>query len=142
MPYKGGAPALNDLLGDQVDLFFEVPSTLLPQIDAGKIRPLAVTSKTRMRSLADVPTVAEQGMPQRTLQSWLGLVAPPDIPAEVVARLRIETEEILKSPDIVNKLHELGFEATSSTPQELARMVRDEGATWSKLIKERNITVD
>jgi len=142
VPYKGGAPALNDLLGGQVDLFFEAPSTLLPQIRAGKIRPIAVTSKTRMSALPDVRTVAEQGMPQLTLESWSGFVAPPNTPADVVARLRIETEKVLKSPDIVKKLRELGFEATSSTPQELARMVRDEGAMWSKLIKERNITVD
>ncbi|MEZ2295194.1 Bug family tripartite tricarboxylate transporter substrate binding protein [Variovorax sp. RCC_210] len=142
VPYKGGAPALNDLLGGQVDLFFEAPSTLLPQIRAGKIRPLAVTSKTRMSALPEVRTVAEQGMPQLALESWSGFVAPPHTPVDVVARLRIETDKVLKSPDIVNKLRELGFEATSSTPQELARMVRDEGATWSKLIKERNITVD
>ena len=142
VPYKGGAPALNDLLGGQVDLFFEAPSTLLPQIRAGRIRPIAVTSKTRMSAFPEVPTVAEQGMPQLTLESWSGFVAPPHTPADVVARLRIETDKVLKSQDIVGKLHELGFEATSSTPQELARMVRDEGATWSKLIKERNISVD
>jgi tripartite-type tricarboxylate transporter receptor subunit TctC len=142
VPYKGGGPALIDLLGGQVDLYFEAPSTLFTHIRAGKLRPLAVTGKTRMRALPDVPTVAEQGMPQLTLESWSGFVAPPNTPADIVARLRLETDKALKSPEIVNRLRELGFEATTSTPAELSQMIRDEGATWSKLIKERNITVN
>ena len=142
VPYKGGAPALNDLLGGQVDLFFEAPATLLPQIQAGKLRPLAVTSKARMPSLPEVRTVAEQGMPKLALESWSAFVAPAGTPADIVRRLRVETEKVLKSEEIVSKLRERGFEATSSTPDELARMIRDEGRTWSQLIKERNITVD
>ncbi|MBT2336554.1 tripartite tricarboxylate transporter substrate binding protein [Variovorax paradoxus] len=142
VPYKGGGPALNDLLGGQVDLFFEAPATLLPQIHAGKLRPLAVTSKARMPSLPEVRTVAEQGMPKLTLESWSAFVAPAGTSADIVKRLRVETEKVLKSEDIVNMLRERGFEATSSTPDELARMIRDEGRTWSRLIKERNITVD
>ncbi|MFS2101901.1 Bug family tripartite tricarboxylate transporter substrate binding protein [Variovorax sp. Varisp85] len=142
VPYKGGAPALNDLLGGQVDLYFEAPATLAPQIRAGRIRPLAVTGKARMGSMPDVPTVAEQGMPKLTLESWSALVAPPRTPADIIARLRVETEKVLKSEDIASKLRERGFEATSSTPEELARMVREEGAVWSQLIKERNISVD
>ncbi|MBT2304685.1 tripartite tricarboxylate transporter substrate binding protein [Variovorax paradoxus] len=142
VPYKGGGPALNDLLGGQVDLFFEAPATLLPQIHAGKLRPLAVTSKTRMPSLPEVRTVAEQGMPKLMLESWSAFVAPAGTPADIIKRLRVETEKVLKSEGIVSKLRERGFEATSSTPEELARMIRDEGRTWSQLIKERNITVD
>lgn len=142
VPYKGGGPALNDLLGGQVDLYFEAPSTLLPQIQADKLRALAVTSKSRMPSLPDVQTVAELGLPQLTLESWSALVAPPGTPAAVVARLRVETEKALKSEDIAGKLRERGFQATSSTPEQLARMIRDEGRNWSQLIKERKITVD
>ena len=142
VPYKGGAPALNDLLGGQVDLFFEAPSTLLPQIQNNRLRPLAVTSKARMPSLPNVQTVAELGLPQLTLESWSALVAPPGTPAAIVARLRVETEKALKSEDIVSKLRERGFEAASSTPDQLARMIRDEGRNWSKLIKERSISVD
>lgn len=140
--YKGGAPALNDLLAGTVDLFFEAPATLTQHIEAGKLRALAVTGKTRVQALPQVPTVTEQGMPKLSLESWSALVAPPATPANVVARLRIETEKVLKSPDITGRLHELGFEATTSTPDELARMIRDEGRRWAELIKERNITID
>ena len=140
--YKGGAPALNDLLAGTVDLYFEAPATLTQHIAAGKLRALAVTGKTRIQVLPQVPTVTEQGMPKLSLDSWSALVAPPATPANVVARLRIETEKVLKSPDITGKLLELGFEATTSTPDELARMVRDEGRRWAQLIKERNITID
>lgn len=140
--YKGGAPALNDLLAGHVDLYFEAPATLTQQIAAGKLRALAVTGKTRIQALPQVPTVSEQGMPKLTLDSWSALVAPPGTPANVVARLRIETEKVLKSPDMVRKLQDLGFEATTSTPEELTRMIRDEGRNWSQLIKDRNITVD
>lgn len=142
VPYKGGAPALNDLLAAQVDLYFEAPATLTQQIAAGKLRALAVTGKTRIQALPQVLTVAEQGMPKLTLESWSALVAPPGTPANVVARLRIETEKVLKSPEIVGKLQDLGFEATTSTPEELTRMIRDEGRHWAQLIKERNITLD
>lgn len=140
--YKGGAPALNDLLAGTIDLYFEAPATLTQHIAAGKLRALAVTGKTRIQVLPQVPTVAEQGMPKLSLDSWSALVAPPATPANVIARLRIETEKVLKSPDITGKLHEMGFEATTSTPDELARMIRDEGRRWAQLIKERNITID
>lgn len=140
--YKGGAPALNDLLAGQVELYFEAPATLTQHIAAGKLRALAVTGKTRIQVLPQVPTVTEQGMPKLALDSWSALVAPPATPANVVARLRTETEKVLKSPDIVAKLHEMGFEATTSTPDELTRMIRDEGRRWAQLIKERNITID
>lgn len=142
VPYKGGGPALNDLLGGQIDLYFEAPGTLLPHLGTGKIRALAVTSKTRMHALPEVRTVAEQGMPKLTLESWSAFVAPANTPPDVVARLRVETEKVLKSDEIVSKLRERGFEATSSSPDELARMIRDEGRVWSKLIRERSISVD
>lgn len=142
VPYKGGAPALNDLLAGQVDLYFEAPATLTQQIAAGKLRALAVTGKSRIKALPLVLTVAEQGMPKLTLESWSALVAPPATPADVVARLRVETEKVLKSPDMTGKLEEMGFEATTSTPAELTRMIRDEGRTWAQLIKDRNITID
>lgn len=142
VPYKGGAPALNDVLGGQVDLYFEAPTTLLSQIQAGKIRPLAVTSTTRMRTLPAVPTVGELGMPKLSLESWSAFVAPPKTPAEIVAKLRAEIDKVMKSEDMESRLRERGFEPTSSTPEGLARMIRDEGATWSQLIKERKISIE
>lgn len=142
VPYKGGAPALNDLLGGQVELYFEAPATLTQHIASGKLRPLAVTGKTRIQALPQVPTVTEQGMPKLTLESWSALVAPPRTPADVVARLRIEAVKVLRSAEMTGKLNEMGFEATTSTTDELTRMIRDEGRRWAQLIKERNITID
>lgn len=142
VPYKGGGPALNDLLGGQVDFFFEAPATLLPHIQAGKLRPLAVTGKSRMPSLPDVSTVAEQGMPQLTLESWSAFVAPANTPADIVSRLRTEAVKVLTSEEVISRLRDRGFEATSSTPEELARTIRNESRVWSELVKERNITVE
>jgi len=88
VPYKGGAPALNDLLAGQVDLYFEAPATIVPQIQAGKLRPLAVTGKKRMAALPNVPTVAELGFPKLTLESWAAFVAPKGTPQPIIERLR------------------------------------------------------
>nr|WP_315593824.1 tripartite tricarboxylate transporter substrate binding protein [uncultured Cupriavidus sp.] len=142
VPYKGGAPALNDLLGGQVDLFFEAPATILPYVQNGKLRALAVTGKARAQILPQVPTVAEQGIPQLVLESWSAFVAPPGTSSVVVDRLRVEIEKTLKSEDIIQKLQGRGYEAVSSTPAELTRMINGEGRRWAQIIKERNITVD
>ena len=142
VPYKGGGPALNDLLGGQVDFFFESPATLLPHIQAGKLRALAVTGKSRMPSLPDVSTVAEQGMPQLTLESWSAFVAPANTPPDIVSRLRTEAAKVLASKDVISTLRDRGFEATSSTPEELTRTIQSESRVWSELVKERKITVE
>jgi tripartite-type tricarboxylate transporter receptor subunit TctC len=142
VPYKGGAPALNEVLAGRIDLYFEAPATLSPHILSGKLRPIAVTSRSRMTSFPHVPTAAQQNLPKLTLESWSAFVAPPNTPADVVTKMRTELVKVLKSEDIISKLRERGFEATSSTPDELARMIRDEGRSWSQLIKERNITID
>lgn len=95
VPYKGGAPALNDLLAGQVDLYFEAPATIVPQIQAGKLRALAVTGKKRMAALPNVPTVAEQGFPKLTLESWAAFVAPKGTPPAIIERLHTEIEKVV-----------------------------------------------
>jgi tripartite-type tricarboxylate transporter receptor subunit TctC len=142
VPYKGGAPALNDLLGGQVDMFFEAPSTLLPHVESGKLRALAVTGKARMSALPGVPTVAEIGMPELTLESWSAFVAPPQTPAAIVARLHEEAMKALKNDEIIAKLRARGFEAAPSSPDELSKMIREESRKWGQLIKERNISAE
>lgn len=142
VPYKGGAPALNDLLGGQVDMFFEAPSTLLPHVESGKLRALAVTGKARMPALPGVPTVAEEGLPELALESWSAFVAPPDTPAAIVARLHAEALKALKNEEVVAKLRARGFEAMPGSSEALSRMIRDEGRKWGQLIKERNITAE
>lgn len=142
VPYKGGAPALNDLLAGQVDLYFEAPATIVPQIQAGKLRALAVTGKKRMAALPNVPTVAEQGFPKVTLESWAAFVAPKGTPPAIIERLRTEIEKVVKSQDFTRKLEERGFEPLSTSPAELARMINEESARWGQIIKERHITVN
>lgn len=142
VPYKGGAPALSDLLAGQVDLYFEAPATIVPQIQAGKLRALAVTGKKRMAALPNVPTVAEQGFPKLTLESWAAFVAPKGTPPAIIERLRTEIEKVVKSQDFTRKLEERGFEPLSTSPAELARMINEESVRWGQIIKERRITVN
>jgi len=140
--YKGGAPALNDLLAGQVDLYFEAPATIVSQIQAGKLRPLAVTGKKRLAALPNVPTVAELGFPKVTLESWAAFVAPKGTPATIIERLRTEIEKVVKSPDFTRRLEERGFEPLSTNPAELARMINEESVRWGQIIKDRRITVN
>jgi len=142
VPYKGGAPALNDLLAGQVDLYFEAPATIVPQIQAGKLRALAVTGKKRNEALPNVPTVAELGFPKLTLESWAAFVAPKGTPQPIIDRLRTEIEKVVNSPDFTRKLEERGFDPLWTSPAELARMITEESVRWGQVIKDRNITVN
>jgi len=142
VPYKGGAPALNDVLAGQVDLYFEAPATIVPQIQSGKLRALAVTGKKRIAALPNVPTVAEQGLPKLTLESWAAVVAPKGTPPAIIERLRVEIEKVVKSQDFTRTLEERGFEPLSTSPAELARMINDESVRWGQVVKERHITVN
>jgi len=142
VPYKGGAPALNDVLAGQVDLYFEAPATIVPQIQSGKLRALAVTGKKRIAALPNVPTVAEQGLPKLTLESWAAVVAPKGTPPAIIERLRVEIEKVVKSQDFTRKLEERGFDPLSTSPAELARMINDESVRWGQIVKERHITAN
>jgi len=142
VPYKGGAPALNDVLAGQVDLYFEAPATIVPQIQSGKLRALAVTGKKRIAALPNVPTVAEQGLPKLTLESWAAVVAPKCTPPAIIERLRVEIEKVVKSQDFTRKLEERGFDPLSTSPAELARMINDESVRWGQIVKERHITAN
>jgi tripartite-type tricarboxylate transporter receptor subunit TctC len=140
--YKGGAPALNDILAGQVDLYFEAPATIVAQIQAGKLRPLAVTGQKRMASLPNVPTVTEQGFPKLTLESWSAFVAPKGTPSVIIDRLRSEIEKVVKSEDFERKLEERGFEPLSISRAELAQTINGESARWAQVIKDRRITAN
>ena len=143
VPYKGAAPAVNDLLGGQVQIgIFDVP-ILLGHIRSGKLKALAVTSATRAPSLPDVPTTAEARLPNLTSDNWYGLVVPAATPADIQKRLNAAAIAALKSPAVVEQYAKVGGLASPGSPQDYAAFLSNEQAKWSKVVtaigfKEQN----
>jgi tripartite-type tricarboxylate transporter receptor subunit TctC len=142
IPYKGAAPAVQDLVGGQVPVMFLDLAAGGPQIRAGKIKALAVASARRISALPDVPTVAESGVPGFEAWAWQGLVVPAGTPEEVMARLHVEYSKAVGDPAVRQKLIDAGVEPLTSTPEELAAYIRSETAKWAKVVKEANIKVE
>jgi tripartite-type tricarboxylate transporter receptor subunit TctC len=142
VPYKGASPAMNELLGGQVPSYIGNTVSVMAQLAAGKIRALAITSSRRIGSLPNVPTVAEQGYPGFDATTWLGLVGPAGMPADVVAKISAETVKLLARADVKDKLAFEGSEATPGTPQQFAAFIRAEHAKWGTLIREANIKIE
>jgi tripartite-type tricarboxylate transporter receptor subunit TctC len=137
--YKGGSQAQTDVMGGQVQMMFNVLPSALPQIQAGKLRALAVTGKTRSPSLPDVPTMIEAGVPGYTAITWNGLLAPAATPPDVVAKLNDAIVKAMRSAEVKALLAKLGQEPAWSTPEEFATFLRDETAKWSKVIRATGI---
>jgi len=142
IPYKGAAPAVQDLVGGQVPVMFLDLAAGAPQIRAGKIKALAVASARRISALPDVPTLAESGVPGFEAWAWQGLVVPAGTPQEVMTRLRVEYSKAVGDPALRQKLIDAGVEPLTSTPEELAAYIRSETAKWAKVVKEANIKVE
>jgi tripartite-type tricarboxylate transporter receptor subunit TctC len=136
VPYKGGGPALTDLIAGHVEIFVAVISTAVPQVKAGKARALAVTGGKRVAALPDVPTVAETGIKGYEATNWYGYVAPAGTPRPIIERLHKETVAILNMPDVREALLDRGIEAAPSSPAEFAAFIRAENTKWSKVIKQ------
>ncbi len=141
IPYNGTGPAMKDLLGGSVDMTMTTPPPLLPQIAAGKLRPLAVTGKSRLPSLPDVPTAAEAGFPDLLVSSWFAMYAPAGTPPEVVNKLTKEIEAIMKTPEFRKKAESLGAEAQYMGPAELGDFTKQELKRWDTVVKAANISV-
>ncbi len=139
VPYKGGGPAIVDLLAGHVPSFVAVISTAVPHVQAGKVRGIAVTSTRRAEAIPDVPTIAEAGVKGYAATNWYGLHAPAKTPPPVIDRLSRELLAVLKSPDIVQQLKDRGIDASPSSPAEYARFIRDEEAKWLPVIRKANI---
>ena len=135
IPYKGGAPALTDLVAGQVSAYFAGLSTALPMIKAGRIKPLAVTGVKRSAALRDVPTVAESGLAGFEASNWYGVFVPVATPREIVDRLNAETIKVLQSPDVRERLVSQGYEIQSSTPREFSAYLQRETNKWAKVVK-------
>ena len=142
IPYKGGADAMNDLLGGRISAMFPDIASGLPQIKGGKLRPLAVASAKRVAALPDLPTIAESGYPGFEAWAWQGFVAPAGTPKPVVAKLNGAFAKVMNDPAIKQRLSESGFEPQTSTPEEFARYMKSEIAKWAKVIRESHISLD
>ncbi len=139
VPYKGTAPAMNDVIGGAITLSFVQASTALPHVKAGKLRAIGLASPQRSPLLPDLRTVAEQGLPGFEAVSWYALMAPAGTPADIVARVSTEVNRILKLPDVKTRLEALGATPAGGTPQELAAMIRAESARIAPVVKAANI---
>jgi tripartite-type tricarboxylate transporter receptor subunit TctC len=139
VPYKGGAPALNDLIGGQLSFMIEnVPGTM-PFVKQGKLRALAITSAQRSPLEPKLKTMAESGVPGYEVVGWQGLFAPAGTPPEIVARLQLEIGKLLRFPEVRGRLTALGADAVGSAPADFAAFVREENVRWSKIIREKGI---
>lgn len=142
VPYKGGAPAISDLLGGQVDASFQNINAVIQHINAGKLRALAVTGSRRSTLLAAVPTLGESGVSGADVYSWQAVAAPKGLPAEVRTRLHAALVAALNDPTLKPKLLEQGFEIVANSPEQFAAFQAAEYARWRQLIESRKITAD
>jgi len=139
VPYKGGGPAMSDLLGGQIPSVFASATTATPQVKAGKLRALGSTGAKRSAALPDVPTIAEQGYPGYQATNWYAYVAPAKTPKDIAARLNREIVKTLNDPETHAAILKQGEEPTPSTPEELAQHMASEYATWGRVIREAGI---
>ena len=142
VPYKGAGPAVQDLLGGQVDLFFTTPASVVSQIKADKLKGLAVTSSARLSSLPQVPTTRESDLKDFTLDSWFALYAPAGTPNDIVQQLNTEMAKILANPDVKKKAEDAGTLVDHMGPAQLGEYTRKELAYWGRVIQGAKITAD
>ena len=140
IPYKGGAPAMIDLISGQLQLMFATTSTSLQHIRAGKLRALAVTTAKRSALVPELPTMIESGLPGFEVNNWYGLVAPAKTPAEVIAVLNRQVRAALEAPDVRESMLKQGLDPAGGTPEEFGAYIRSELAKWSKVIRASGAT--
>jgi tripartite-type tricarboxylate transporter receptor subunit TctC len=139
VPYKGGGPAMTDLLGHRVDMYPAVPSTALPHIQSGKLLALATTGAKRTTLMPDVPTIAEQGYPGFEAVNWYAFVAPGKTPKDIIDFWNREIVKALNDPSVKSELAKHGLEPQPGTPQEFARYIDSETEKWGKVVRAANI---
>ena len=138
VPYKGGAPALADLVGGQIDMMFETSPTAVPFVKAGKLLGLAVTTPKRVSTLPQIPTIAEAGVPGYEAYTWLGMAAPAGTPAEIVARLNAEVKKAM-TPDFRAQLTDINLIPVGDSPIAFQQFLMDDSANYAKIVKEAHI---
>jgi tripartite-type tricarboxylate transporter receptor subunit TctC len=141
VPYKGGGPAIVDLVGGQIAFMFASPLEVMAHVKAGRLNVLGVTSSKRLGYWPEVPTVIESGYPDYEALAWFGVVAPAATPRDVVAKLSGDIVAALQSPDVSEKLAAQGAEVAGTTPEEFGQFLAREHARWSEAVKAANVTV-
>jgi len=139
VPYKGVAPALNDVLGGQITMMLSQASSALPFVKAGKLRALGIASLKRSSAVPDLPTIAEQGVAGFEVVAWYGLMAPAKTAPEVVAKIASDTARALREPDVRERFAALGVEPVGNTPEEFSGILKRDRTRWSDLVKRQNL---
>jgi tripartite-type tricarboxylate transporter receptor subunit TctC len=142
IPYRGGGPAQQDLMGGQVDLMFLSAVLAQPFVKAGKMHALAQTGAKRVQAFADIPTVAESGYPGFEVNSWVGMLVPAGTPKPIIERLQTEIAKILNAPEFAAQLTAQGLKGIGSSPAEFAQTLKSEQAKWTKLVQERKLSLE
>jgi tripartite-type tricarboxylate transporter receptor subunit TctC len=139
VPYKGGGPALIDVMGGQVPLYFGNMASALPHVKNGKLKALAITGSKRSPAAPDLPTVAESGMPGYQVYEWNAIFAPAGTPPAIVNRLQAEIAKVVKIPEVRDRMLALGGEIVASSPADLGAWVREQTASWARVVRAGNI---
>jgi tripartite-type tricarboxylate transporter receptor subunit TctC len=140
VPYRGAQLALNDIIGGTVDLFFDTLATSVPLYRGDKVKILAVAGTERAKTVPELPTFPEAGVPNFRSITWFGLVAPPGTPTPLAQRLNRDVVDILKSKEVGERLQAISLEVGATSPAETTAFFNDEAALWSKVIKDADIT--
>jgi tripartite-type tricarboxylate transporter receptor subunit TctC len=141
VPYRGTAPAINDLIASHVDLMFSELASAIHLHEAGRARILAVTTKQRVAQLPDIPTMIESGVPGFESDTWNAISAPPKTPAAIVAKLNAAVNQALKDPDVKAQYARLHLQAVGGTPEDMAKIVKADTERWGAVIKSANVTI-
>ena len=142
VPYRGAGPAMNDLIGGHVQMFFDLLPVSLPQIRSAKVRALGNAGARRPLALPDLPTIAEQGLPGFDAASWVGLVAPAKTPPPVLAKLAEDVAQVLNAPDVIARIHELGSEPGHAFGKEFGTFMQTETTKWAEVIRASGAKAD
>lgn len=142
VPYKGSGPALSDLLGGHINVMFAPAQTVMPQIQAGNLKALAVTSSKGSQSVPGLPTISESGVPGYNAVGWFGIFVPAKTPNNIVTKISGDIDKVLKTPQVRKEMLDRGIEPSGGTSGEFAELIKIDQQKWSKLIQDRNIKID
>ena len=142
VPFRGAAPALNDVMGGHVDMVFDIVSTTLPLWEADKIKVLGTGGKTRSRIMPTIPTIEEAGFPGYQALTWFAMVGPPGLPNTIVDKIYRDVIEALKAPEVASRIATLGMDITGLSPSESTKFFAEESTLWGKIVKDAAISLD